>query len=103
MNNKPSQEKGLRSWRDKLFLAQNGFKICVYESGVKQNTWKATTGPYSYVRHPQYGGFILIMLGFLFQWPTIPYSRDVSDSCLYMYVKLARKEEEEVLQEFGKE
>ena len=25
----------------------------------------ATAGPYAYVRHPQYGGFTLIMLGFL--------------------------------------
>lgn len=27
----------------------------------------ATTGPYAQVRHPQYDGFILIMLGFLLQ------------------------------------
>jgi protein-S-isoprenylcysteine O-methyltransferase Ste14 len=31
----------------------------------------ATTGLYAYVRHPQYVGFILIMLGFLLQWPTL--------------------------------
>src|SRR6478672_12024064 len=31
----------------------------------------ATTGSYSYVRHPQYVGFILVMLGFLVQWPTL--------------------------------
>ena len=31
----------------------------------------ATTGPYSYIRHPQYVGFIMIMLGFLLQWPTL--------------------------------
>jgi sugar phosphate permease len=31
----------------------------------------ATTGPYAYLRHPQYTGFILIMLGFLVQWPTL--------------------------------
>src|SRR3546814_3952210 len=28
----------------------------------------ATTGVYAYVRHPQYGGFILVMFGFLLQW-----------------------------------
>src|SRR6266581_1880195 len=27
----------------------------------------AVEGPYSYVRHPQYDGFILVMLGFLVQ------------------------------------
>ncbi len=26
----------------------------------------ATTGPYAYIRHPQYVGFMIIMLGFLF-------------------------------------
>ncbi len=31
----------------------------------------ATTGPYRYIRHPQYAGFILIIVGFLLQWPTI--------------------------------
>ena len=31
----------------------------------------AITGPYSYVRHPQYVGFILVMFGFLLQWPTL--------------------------------
>lgn len=30
----------------------------------------ATGGPYDYVRHPQYVGFVLVMLGFLVQWPT---------------------------------
>jgi methanethiol S-methyltransferase len=31
----------------------------------------ATTGIYSCVRHPQYVGFILVMFGFLLQWPTL--------------------------------
>src|SRR5215510_2840554 len=39
---------------------------------AQQKHQLATTGPYAYVRHPQYGGFILIMLGFLLQWPTLP-------------------------------
>ncbi len=60
----------------------------------------ATTGPYAYVRHPQYDGFILIMLGFLFQWPTIP-TLVMFPILVYMYVTLARREEREVLTEFG--
>lgn len=32
----------------------------------------ATTGLYPRVRHPQYVGFLVIMVGFLLQWPTIP-------------------------------
>lgn len=32
----------------------------------------ATAGLYSRIRHPQYSGFLLIMIGFLLQWPTLP-------------------------------
>ena len=32
----------------------------------------ATTGPYAWVRHPQYAGFLAVMVGFLLQWPTLP-------------------------------
>ena len=31
----------------------------------------ATTGPYARIRHPQYVAFVLILLGFLLQWPTL--------------------------------
>ena len=62
----------------------------------------ATTGPYAQVRHPQYAGFILIMLGFLFQWPTLV-TLTMFPVLVTMYVKLARREEEEVLAEFGDE
>ena len=31
----------------------------------------AATGPYARIRHPQYVGFVLIMFGFLLQWPTL--------------------------------
>lgn len=60
----------------------------------------ATTGPYAYVRHPQYGAFILIMLGFLLQWPTLP-TLVMFPILTYMYVRLARQEEREALAEFG--
>jgi protein-S-isoprenylcysteine O-methyltransferase Ste14 len=62
----------------------------------------ATTGPYAHVRHPQYVGFILIMLGFLFQWPTL-ITLIMFPILVTMYVKLARREEREVLAEFGDE
>ncbi len=60
----------------------------------------ATTGPYAYVRHPQYVGFILIMLGFLFQWPTL-LTLAMFPILVWMYVRLARQEEREVRTEFG--
>ena len=31
----------------------------------------AVTGPYAHLRHPQYAAFVVLMLGFLFQWPTL--------------------------------
>lgn len=60
----------------------------------------ATTGPYSYVRHPQYVGFILVMLGFLVQWPTL-LTLAMLPVLVVMYVKLARSEERESIAEFG--
>jgi protein-S-isoprenylcysteine O-methyltransferase Ste14 len=60
----------------------------------------ATTGPYAYVRHPQYDGFILIMLGFLLQWPTL-LTLVMFPILVWMYVRLARREEREVRGEFG--
>ena len=62
----------------------------------------AISGPYEYVRHPQYVGFILIMLGFLLQWPTLV-TVIMFPILVTMYVKLARREEKEVLAEFGEE
>jgi protein-S-isoprenylcysteine O-methyltransferase Ste14 len=60
----------------------------------------ATTGPYAYVRHPQYMGFILIMLGFLVQWPTV-LTLVMFPILVVMYVRLAQREEREVLKAFG--
>lgn len=60
----------------------------------------ATEGSYAVVRHPQYVGFILVMLGFLFQWPTI-ITLAMFPILVIMYVRLAKREEAEVRKEFG--
>lgn len=60
----------------------------------------ATTGPYAYIRHPQYVGFILVMLGFLVQWPTL-LTLAMFPVLVAMYVMLARREERDSLAEFG--
>jgi protein-S-isoprenylcysteine O-methyltransferase Ste14 len=62
----------------------------------------ARTGPYAYVRHPQYGAFVLIMFGFLLQWPTLV-TLVMFPILVFMYVRLARIEEREVAAEFGDE
>jgi protein-S-isoprenylcysteine O-methyltransferase Ste14 len=60
----------------------------------------AMTGGYEYVRHPQYIGFILIMLGFLLQWPTL-LTLLMFPVLVVMYVRLARMEEREAIAELG--
>ena len=62
----------------------------------------AVTGPYRHVRHPQYAGFIAIMLGFLLQWPTLP-TLVMFPVLVYLYVRLGRREEKEVAGEFRRE
>jgi methanethiol S-methyltransferase len=51
-------------------------------------------------RHPQYVGFILVMLGFLVQWPTL-LTLGMFPVLVFMYVRLARAEEREALTSFG--
>ena len=59
----------------------------------------ATDGPYRYIRHPQYSGFMLIMVGFLFQWPTIP-TLIMFPILVIVYRRLAIGEEREVAERF---
>jgi protein-S-isoprenylcysteine O-methyltransferase Ste14 len=70
----------------------------LYEAQRKQAL--ATTGAYSYVRHPQYVGFIMVMFGFLLQWPTI-LTLAMFPVLTIMYVRLARSEERDAIAEFG--
>lgn len=60
----------------------------------------ARTGPYAYVRHPQYVAFVLILLGFLFQWPTL-LTLLMFPLLLLMYGRLALAEERDMQHEFG--
>lgn len=52
----------------------------------------AQTGPYVNIRHPQYIAFILILFGFLLQWPTL-LTVPMFPVLVWMYVRLARQEE----------
>ena len=73
-------------WR-KLYLAQRRGEL-------------ATTGIYSSIRHPQYVGFVLVMFGFLLQWPTLV-TLAMFPVLTIMYVRLARSEEREALASYG--
>jgi protein-S-isoprenylcysteine O-methyltransferase Ste14 len=83
-----------------------GFLILSYSWHV---LWKAqrhhklaTTGIYARMQHPQYVAFILIMLGFLLQWPTLP-TLVMFPILTYMYLRLAIREEKVIEAEFGDE
>lgn len=82
-----------------LFLLTTSWKVLY---AAQQNHTLATTGPYAFVRHPQYDAFILIMIGFLIQWPTI-LTLIMFPILVLMYKRLARSEEKEVLKEFGED
>ena len=62
----------------------------------------ATTGAYARVRHPQYIGFVLIMTGFLLQWPTLV-TLAMFPILVFMYARLANREEANMLAQFGDE
>ena len=62
----------------------------------------ATTGPYARIRHPQYVGFVAILLGFLFQWPTL-LTVIMFPILVLMYARLAIVEEREMRRQFGDE
>ena len=82
-----------------FWLLASAWKV-LYEAQRQHKL--ATTGAYARVRHPQYVGFILIMLGFLFQWPTLV-TLVMFPVLVVMYVLLARREERDAIAEFGEE
>ena len=61
----------------------------------------ATTGAYRYMRHPQYFAFILVIIGFLLQWPTLV-TLIMAPILVVRYVALARSEEEQMVDKFGR-
>ncbi|PZR87665.1 MAG: isoprenylcysteine carboxyl methyltransferase [Stutzerimonas stutzeri] len=60
----------------------------------------ATSGPYASIRHPQYVGFVFVLFGFLLQWPTL-LTLLMFPVLVVMYVRLAKAEERDALNEFG--
>jgi protein-S-isoprenylcysteine O-methyltransferase Ste14 len=72
-----------------LYEAQKGHRV-------------ATTGLYARMRHPQYVGFVLIMFGFLLQWPTL-LTLVMFPVLVWVYARLAKAEERDSIAEFGSE
>lgn len=94
---------------DPLHIASNvliviGFFTLAAAWDVLHKAQKAGTlakdGWYARCRHPQYVAFILIMFGFLLQWPTIP-TLVMFPILMVVYVRLAKSEEKQAIDEFG--
>jgi protein-S-isoprenylcysteine O-methyltransferase Ste14 len=59
-----------------------------------------TEGIYSHIRHPQYTGFMLITLGMILDWATLPLLI-MWPILLVVYYRLARREEQDMALQFG--
>jgi protein-S-isoprenylcysteine O-methyltransferase Ste14 len=60
----------------------------------------ACSGFYKYSRHPQYLGFILLIIGWFFGWPTI-LTLFFSPILIYKYIRAAKEEEKDMILNFG--
>jgi protein-S-isoprenylcysteine O-methyltransferase Ste14 len=67
---------------------------------IHKSSGLVTGGIYRYIRHPQYTGIFLIITGWMFRWinPTILIMYPI---LLVLYYRLARREERQVLKEYG--
>lgn len=57
------------------------------------------SGAYQYIRHPQYTGFVLIIIGFLLQWPTL-ITLIMAPILIWRYIRLGRDEEKTMIKKF---
>lgn len=80
-----------------FFLLSRSWHV-LYQA--QRNHMLATSGPYTRLRHPQYVAFVVIMFGFLLQWPTL-LTLLMFPVLLVMYARLAITEENDMRREFG--
>lgn len=87
-----------------LFLILNGW-YNIYKKYWSKETGKGilvTSGVYRYIRHPQYTGLLLLSLGMILNWATLPLLI-LYPVMVFMYLRLAKKEEQDMINEFGDE
>lgn len=91
-----------------LFMLVGALLIVVGWRDIHRYYWSkdegrgqlVTRGIYAWIRHPQYTGFLLITLGMLFEWATLPILI-MWPILMYLYYRLAKKEEADMDAEFG--
>lgn len=87
-----------------LFIIGNGW-YNIYHKYWSKGPGKGRvvkTGVYKYIRHPQYTGFMLLTVGMILEWATLPLLI-MWPFILWMYYRLAKKEEQDMISEFGEE
>ena len=82
-----------------FYLLSNAWNVLYH---AQRRHALATAGPYARIQHPQYVAFVLILLGFLLQWPTL-LTLLMFPVLLVMYGHLAVTEEAEMRAQFGTE
>lgn len=82
-----------------FYLLSNAWNVLYH---AQRRHALAIAGPYARIRHPQYVALVLILLGFLLQWPTL-LTLLMFPILLVMYGRLAVKEEAEMRAQFGPE
>ncbi|WP_425448103.1 methyltransferase family protein [Dethiothermospora halolimnae] len=87
-----------------ILLISNGWYNIYhkYWSREKGEGRVVKTGVYRHIRHPQYTGFILLTIGMIFDWANL-FMLLFFPIIIYTYYKLAKKEEEDMIKEFGEE
>lgn len=84
-----------------ILIAIGTLLIIVGWATLYRNSKKETfviSGIYKYSRHPQYLGFILIVFGWMLDWPTI-ITLVFAPVLIYKYVRVCWIEEQEILKE----
>ncbi|MDF2531336.1 MAG: isoprenylcysteine carboxylmethyltransferase family protein [Clostridia bacterium] len=85
-----------------IVLILNGW-YSIYKKYWSKETGRGalvTTGVYSYIRHPQYTGLLLLSFGMIAEWATLP-TLILFPVMIGMYVRLAKREEKDMQIEFG--
>jgi len=87
-----------------LFLILNGW-YNIYRKYWSKQTGSGklvTSGVYKFIRHPQYTGLLLLSLGMMIEWATLP-MLIMFPVMVFMYTRLAKKEEKDMINEFGED
>ncbi len=99
---------GGSTWLSGLFMFVGGaftfIALIILGRAWKQihsaNGELVTTGIYRLVRHPQYSGMFLLILGFFIQWPTL-ITAVMAPVLVWIYYRLALREEKDMQNRFG--